>query len=139
MEYLVGNGGDEMEVCLQNLSQHSSTPAVFQDYLLHSGLTVEVEQIETCPTVVLPPEWDAYLAMLRGKDRHELRRKLRRAEAAARLEHRVTSDAAQLDEDIKTFVALHRMSQQDAKQGFMTLRKKPFSAIWPGSCGRRAG
>ena len=86
VEYLVGNGGDEMEVCLQNLSQHSSTPAVFQDYLLHNGLTVEVEQVETCPTVVLPPEWDAYLAMLRGKDRHELRRKLRRAEAAARLE-----------------------------------------------------
>src|SRR5215510_5810915 len=124
--YLVGNGGDEMEVCLQNLSQHSSTSAVFQDYLLHSGLTVEVEQIETCPTVALPPEWDAYLAMLRGKDRHELRRKLRRAEAAVRLEYRVTSDAAQLDEDINTFVALHRTSQQDAKQGFMTPEKEAF-------------
>ena len=33
VEYLVDNAGDEMEVCLQNLSQHSSTPAVFQDYL----------------------------------------------------------------------------------------------------------
>ena len=136
VEYLVGNGGDEMEVCLQNLSQHSSTPAVFQDYLLHNGLTVEVEQVETCPTVGLPPEWDAYLAMLRGKDRHELRRKLRRAEAAARLEHRVTSDAAQLDEDIQTFVALHRMSQQDAKQGFMTPEKEAFFRdmawqLWP--------
>ena len=136
VEYLVGNGGDEMEVCLQNLSQHSSTPAVFQDSLLHRGLTVEVEQIETCPTVLLPPEWDAYLAMLRGKDRHELRRKLRRAEAAARLEYRVTSNAAQLDEDIDTFMALHRMSQQDAKQGFMTPEKEAFframaRQLWP--------
>jgi CelD/BcsL family acetyltransferase involved in cellulose biosynthesis len=120
VEYLVGTGGDEMEVCLQNLSQFSSTPAVFQDYLLDRGLTVEVEQIETCPTVALPSEWDTYLAMLRGKDRHELRRKLRRAEAAARLEYRVTGDAAQLDEDLDTFVALHRMSQQDAKQGYIT-------------------
>jgi len=136
VEYLIGNGGEEVEVCLQNLSQHSATSAVFQDCLLHSGLTVEVEQIETCPTVLLPSEWEAYLALLRGKDRHELRRKLRRAEAAARLEYRVTSAAAQLDEDINTFVALHRMSQQDAKQGFMTPEKEAFframaRQLWP--------
>jgi CelD/BcsL family acetyltransferase involved in cellulose biosynthesis len=136
VEYLLGNGGEEVEVCLQNLSQHSATSAVFQACLLHSGLTVEVEQIETCPTVLLPSEWEAYLALLRGKDRHELRRKLRRAEAAARLEYRVTSVAAQLDEDINTFVALHRMSQQDAKQGFMTLEKEAFframaRQLWP--------
>jgi len=136
VEYLLGNGGEEVEVCLQNLSQHSATSAVFQDCLLHSGLTVEVEQIETCPTVLLPSEWEAYLALLRGKDRHELRRKLRRAAAAARLEYRVTSAAAQLDEDINTFVALHRMSQQDAKQGFMTPEKEAFframaRQLWP--------
>jgi len=136
VEYLLGNGGEEVEVCLQNLSQHSATSAVFQDCLLHSGLTVEVEQIETCPTVLLPSEWEAYLALLRGKDRHELRRKLRRAAAAARLEYRVTSAAAQLDEDINTFVTLHRMSQQDAKQGFMTPEKEAFframaRQLWP--------
>ena len=136
VEYLIGNGGEEVEVCLQNLAQHSATSAVFQDCLLHSGLTVEVEQIETCPTVLLPSEWEAYLALLRGKDRHELRRKLRRAAAGARLEYRVTSAAAQLDEDINTFVTLHRMSQQDAKQGFMTPEKEAFframaRQLWP--------
>jgi len=136
VEYLVGHGSDELELCLQNLGQHSSTPEVFHDYLINRGLTVEVEQIETCPTVVLPPDWEAYLATLRGKDRHELRRKLRRAEAAARLEYRVTSAAAQLAEDVDTFVALHRMSQQDAKQGFMTPEKEAFlrdmaQQLWP--------
>ena len=136
VEYLIGNGGEEVEICLQNLAQHSATSAVFQDCLLHSGLTVEVEQIETCPTVLLPSEWEAYLALLRGKDRHELRRKLRRAAAAARLEYRVTSAAAQLDEDINTFMVLHRMSQQDAKQGFMTPEKEAFframaRQLWP--------
>jgi len=136
VEYLVGHGNDEMELCLQNLCQYSSTPEVFHDHLSNRGLTVEVEQIETCPTVMLPPDWDAYLATLRGKDRHELRRKLRRAEAAVRLAYRVTSDAAQLDEDIDTFMALHRMSQQDAKQGFMTPEKEAFfrdmaRQLWP--------
>ena len=136
VEHLVTYGGEELELCLQNLSQHSPTPAVFYDRLVHNGLTVEVEQIETCPTAVLVADWEAYLATLRSKDRHELRRKLRRAEAAVRLEYRSTSVAAQLDEDVDTFVALHRLSQQDAKQGFMTPEKEAFlrdmvHQLWP--------
>src|SRR5215472_3397240 len=53
VEYLVAYGGEELELCLPNLSQHSSTLVIFQDSLVHNGLTVEVEQIETCPTAVL--------------------------------------------------------------------------------------
>ena len=136
VEYLVAYGGEELELCLQNLSRHSPTPVVLHDRLMHSGLAVEVEQIQTCPTVVLPTDWEAYLATLRSKDRHELRRKLRRAEAAARLEYRATSVAAQLDEDVDTFVALHRLSQQDDKRGFMTPEKEAFwrdlaHQLWP--------
>ena len=136
VQYLVAHSGEELELCLPNLSQDSPTPGVFHDSLIHQGLTVEVEQIETCPTAVLPTDWEAYLATLRGKDRHELRRKLRRAETAVRLEYRVTNTAAQLNEDVDTFVALHRMSQQDAKQGFMTPEKEAFfrdmaQQLWP--------
>lgn len=136
VQYLAAHSGEELELCLQNLSQDSPTPGVLHDSLIHQGLTVEVEQIETCPTAVLPTDWEAYLATLRGKDRHELRRKLRRAETAVRLEYRVTSTAAQLDEDVDTFVTLHRMSQQDAKQGFMTPEKEAFfrdmaRQLWP--------
>ena len=46
---------------------------------------METETIETCPTIALPTDWNAYLSTLRGKDRHELRRKIRRAENAAEL------------------------------------------------------
>jgi len=136
VEYLVAYGGEDLALCWQNLSQHSPTPALFHDRLVHHGLTVAVEQIETCPTAVLSADWEAYLATLRSKDRHELRRKLRRAESAVRLEYRATSVAAQLDEDVDTFITLHRMSQQDAKQGFMTLEKEAFfrdmaHQLWP--------
>src|SRR5215468_3699593 len=136
VESLVADGGAEVALCLHNLSQHSPTPTVFHDRLVQHGLTVEVEPVETCPTAVLPADWEAYLATLRSKDRHELRRKLRRATAAVRLEYRATSVAAQLDEDIDTFVALHRLSQQDAKQGFMTPEKEAFlrdmaHQLWP--------
>jgi CelD/BcsL family acetyltransferase involved in cellulose biosynthesis len=136
VEYLVTQGGEELALCLPTLSRHSPTLAAFHDSLIQHGLTVQVEQIETCPTVALPTEWEAYLGSLRSKDRHELRRKLRRAEAAVRLEYRTTSAAAQLDADLDTFVALHRLSQQDAKQGFLTPEKEAFlrdlaHQFWP--------
>jgi CelD/BcsL family acetyltransferase involved in cellulose biosynthesis len=136
VEYLVAQAGEEVELCLQNLAQQSLTPGLLQAGLVEGGLAVEVEAIETCPTLVLPEDWDAYLAMLRGKDRHELRRKMRRAEAAARLEYRVSRDLEQLDEDLDTFLTLHRMSQQHAKQGFMTAAKAAFfrdlvHQLWP--------
>lgn len=136
VDYLVSHGGDDLELCLPNLSQHSPTRALFQEHLIQHGLTVDIEQIETCPTIMLPTDWDAYLALLRGKDRHELRRKIRRAEAAVQLAYRVTTEASQLDADIETFIALHRMSQEDAKQGFMTPTKAAFfrdmaHQLWP--------
>ena len=125
-DYLVSQTNEDVEICLNNLSADSPTAALLRHSLVKEGLLVETETIETCPTVVLPSEWNAYLATLRGKDRHELRRKIRRAENAAELVYTVTDTAEQLDEDLDTFISLHRMSQQDDKQGFMTPEKVAF-------------
>ena len=127
-DYLVSETHEGVEICLNNLSAESPTASLLQDNLTKEGLVVETETIETCPTIVLPPEWNAYLATLRGKDRHELRRKIRRAENAAELVYSVTGTPEQLDEDLETFISLHRMSQQDDKQGFMTPAKVAFFA-----------
>ena len=124
--YLVSQAGEDVEICLNNLSADSPTSTLLQDSLAKQGLAVETETIETCPTIVLPTEWNAYLATLRGKDRHELRRKIRRAENAAELAYTVTDTPERLDEGLDTFIALHRMSQQDDKQGFMTPAKVAF-------------
>lgn len=136
VDYLVVHGGEDLELCLPNLSQYSPTTALLQTSLMQHGFTVAIEQIETCPTILLPADWEAYLALLRGKDRHELRRKIRRAESAVRLEYRVTTETSQLEADVETFIALHRMSQEDAKQGFMTPTKAAFfrdmaHQLWP--------
>ena len=125
-DYLVSQASEDVEICLNNLSASSPTSALLQDSLTRQGLLVETATIETCPTIVLPTDWNAYLATLRGKDRHELRRKIRRAENAAELAYAVTDTPERLDEDLDTFIALHRMSQQDDKQGFMTSSKVAF-------------
>jgi CelD/BcsL family acetyltransferase involved in cellulose biosynthesis len=53
-------------------------PAVFQQM----GLSVTEEVHEVCPVITLPATFDEYLESLPKKQRHEVRRKLRRAEAA---------------------------------------------------------
>ena len=65
------------------------------------------EQEDVCPVVTLPrgADFDGYLATLGGKERHEIRRKVRRAEAAG--EVRLESSADPIG-DLDAFVELHQ-------------------------------
>ena len=62
--------------------------------------------------LALPESWDAYLERLDGKDRHELRRKMRRLERE-RPGTRVWSEqgVAGWDAALSRFLALHRQSK----------------------------
>lgn len=134
--YVVDQLGSDMEFWLPNLARWSPTPMLLQDGLAAHGLSVEVKQIETCPSILLPETWEAYLGTLRGKDRHEMRRKMRRAEAAVALEYTTATDLASLDANLETFFMLHRLSRQHDKRHFMTEDKAAFfrdmaHQLWP--------
>ena len=76
------------------------------------GLTATVEREERCPVLRLPESWDAYLAMLSGKARHEMRRKMRKLEAElpdVRVRH-VTGSTG-WDGALDQFLRLHRLSR----------------------------
>lgn len=76
------------------------------------GLTVAVEREERCPVLRLPESWDAYLAMLSGKDRHELRRKMRKLEAELPdVRVRSVIGGPGWDEALGHFLHLHRLSR----------------------------
>lgn len=83
------------------------------------GLNVDCQLEDVCPIVSLPDTWDAYLDALDGKQRHELRRKIRRAEGRARVDWYLTSDRESLGQDVEDFFELHRMSSPD-KDDFMS-------------------
>ena len=72
-----------------------------------AGWIVTREQEDVCPIVTLAPgmDYEGYLGTLRGKERHEIRRKVRRAEAAG--EVRLESSAHPID-DLEAFVDLHQ-------------------------------
>lgn len=76
------------------------------------GLTAAVDLEERCPVLRLPESWDAYLAALSGKDRHELRRKMRKLEAELPdVRARSVTGGAGWDEALAQFLRLHRLSR----------------------------
>ncbi len=90
------------------------------------GLSTVVQVEERCPVLGLPDSWDSYLERLPGKDRHELRRKLRRLERQwpeARV--RAQSSPQGLEAAMTTFLVLHRKSKA-GKARFMDPRMEGF-------------
>jgi hypothetical protein len=71
------------------------------------GWSVVREQEDVCPVVTVPPEadWDGFLATLDKKGRHEIRRKVRRAEAAGETDLELLDPSA---EAIDAFIELHQ-------------------------------
>jgi len=67
----------------------------------------------------LPATWDEFLAKLTGKQRHEVRRKLRRLHEAAEVNYRVVDGFEEVMDEMETFLALFGLSRSD-KAAFMT-------------------
>jgi CelD/BcsL family acetyltransferase involved in cellulose biosynthesis len=75
-----------------------------------AGLRAEVRGDGVAPFLELPGSYDAYLAALPGKLRHELRRKERRLREQLSGVRLVDATPATIEEDLDRFVALHRSS-----------------------------
>jgi CelD/BcsL family acetyltransferase involved in cellulose biosynthesis len=65
---------------LCNVPQGTPTFETLTAALEKHGFTVEVAPQEVCPLIALPETFEAYLDALPKKQRHELRRKIRRAD-----------------------------------------------------------
>jgi CelD/BcsL family acetyltransferase involved in cellulose biosynthesis len=72
-----------------------------------AGWVVTREQEDVCPVVTFAAgaDFEAYLGTLGGKERHEIRRKVRRAEAVGRI---VLEPSANPIDDLDAFVELHQ-------------------------------
>ncbi len=72
-----------------------------------NGWTLNLETEEVCPVATLPAgaTMDDYLATLGKKERHEIRRKVRRAEAAGEV---ALTDSADPLADLPAFIDLHQ-------------------------------
>ena len=73
----------------------------------------------------LPTTWDEYLLMLNGKQRHELKRKLRRLYEAGSISYRMVENIKEARDVIGTFLTLFGQSRED-KVIFMTPKMASF-------------
>ena len=116
---------DWQSIDLPSLPQDSPTLDYMPRLARERGLEVKVEQEETTPVAYLPDSWDEYLAGLRKKDRHELRRKLRRLEAA----DSPRQYSCYSPECMQDFFRLLRASREDKKEFLTPEREKFFTDI----------
>jgi len=73
----------------------------------------------------LPATWEEYLAILTSKQRHEVRRKLRRLSEAGKVDYRLVKDNAALPETMDTFLKMFTESRTD-KADFLTSQRESY-------------
>ena len=80
---------------------------------LELALGIPREQEDVCPVVDIPSEtdWEGYLGTLDKKDRHEIRRKIRRAESAGSTRFELVEPTT---EAVETFIRLHDLRWGEA-------------------------
>jgi CelD/BcsL family acetyltransferase involved in cellulose biosynthesis len=104
---------------LYNLRAESPTRRVLLDLAAAQGWRGSEEHLEPCPSIALPTDWDAYLQSLEKKQRHELRRKMRRAAASGpSAEVRWVDRPEELEGSMLRFLELMRLDP--AKSRFLT-------------------
>jgi CelD/BcsL family acetyltransferase involved in cellulose biosynthesis len=111
-------------VRLEYVPEDRPTLDAFARVLAEAGYRVARARQVVSPVLDLPRSYDTYVESLGKKERHELRRKVRRLESAGVAAFRFASDAergAVLDR----FLALHRLSRGE-KAGFMTPATERF-------------
>jgi CelD/BcsL family acetyltransferase involved in cellulose biosynthesis len=126
---LASRAGDAPEWDLHCLRAASPTVGMAPALAVARGLRADVAVEERCPVLPLPDSWEAYLARLDGRDRHEIKRKIRRLErelpgAVARAH----AAAEGWDEALAVFLRLHRQSKV-GKARFMDERMERFFRV----------
>jgi len=86
-------------------------------------ITIEPEDVTF--EMELPATWEDYLHTLNGKQRHEVRRKLRRLHEAGPVNFRVVEDSTAVREAFDIFLTLFRANRSD-KAAFMTNRMASY-------------
>jgi len=73
----------------------------------------------------LPPTWEEYLRILNQKQRHEVRRKLRRLRETGEVSYRIIEGSEDIVDAIDLFLKFFRKSKKD-KEIFMTTKRESF-------------
>ncbi len=106
-----------------NILDHSPILPHLQESAQKMGWRFEQEPLQHCPCIPLPGDWEVYLAGIDKKQRHEIRRKMRRADEWASewgeaVSWYIVQDPDTLESEMEAFMDL--MAQDAEKANFLT-------------------
>lgn len=124
LDYGVSEGWASIE--LTGLRDDSPSTQILEARASEHGWRADRSVWDVSPYVELPESWDEHVQSLSKKDRHELRRKLRRLEANGDAEYRIYDhEHDELPEALEDFVSLMGKSSE-AKSDFLTPERRSF-------------
>ncbi len=104
---------------LHNLLEDSPSLPLLREAAARLGWAHQTDRLQHCPAIALPGDWETYLAGIDKKQRHEIRRKMRRAEESGQdVRWYIASDPAALEAEAEE--ALRLMAFDPEKAAFLT-------------------
>lgn len=113
------------ELILNSIPDNSPTIKKMSKYLEQNNWQVDLTEEDVSPRISLPSTFDEYLSSLSKKNRHEIRRKLRRLDKIKDVEEYEFSKYQDIKDNLDDFFKLLRMSS-DEKKEFMNLSRENF-------------
>ena len=110
---------------LSSLRPDSTVLTNLTDIARSRGHEVLVQSMEVSLELDLPTTWEEYLAVLTAKQRHEVKRKLRRLLEAGEVNYRIIKDRAAVPNAMDIFFRMFSESRED-KATFLTARMESF-------------
>ncbi len=123
LDGLARDGVRELE--LSPIRQDSSVMTHLIPMAEEWGVRVSHDHLAQLFAMPLPASWESYLQGLSGKERHEIRRKIRRLHQAGRVTLRCIGHAAEVPAAMETFLTLFKANRTD-KAAFMTDKMMAF-------------
>ena len=119
-DYLMQHHAEWDAMDLHSLPEWSPSREIVAQLASEHELDATIIPEDACPVVQLPDNWDTYLMSLRKKDRHELRRKVRKLEGREDVRWYLVppTDEEAMRTGMTIFLDLHRKSGVD-KAHFM--------------------
>ncbi|HLB24104.1 MAG TPA: GNAT family N-acetyltransferase [Dehalococcoidia bacterium] len=101
---------------LRGLREDSPLLPALLEAAASAGYTATKEEEALSPNVELPATWDDYLGTLSKKDRHEMRRKMRRLDSAGDIQMRIITTAEEAAPLLDTLFHLMRISNHHKEE-----------------------
>ena len=123
--YLASSSPESIMLSFNSLKAHSPTISFFKTASGKDSYSLDLYREDTAPSLDLPSDFELYLKMLSKKDRHEMRRKRRKAEQEQEVTFRTITDPSQVRDTLPHFLTLFRKSAK-TKHDFLTPERECF-------------